>query len=46
MAKAKKKLANKYDEKLSINGTFDDVVKVMVAGNPTPKPKPVKPKKK
>lgn len=46
MAKAKKKRADKYDNKLAINGSFDDVIKVSVAGNPAPKPKPVKPKKK
>ncbi len=50
MPKAKKKAAKKrahnYDEKLAINGTFEDVIKLSVAGNPAPKPKPVKPPKK
>lgn len=46
MAKAKKKRADKYDSKLAINGSFEDVIKVMVSSNPAPKPKPVKPKKK
>jgi hypothetical protein len=46
MAKAKKKRADKYDSKLAINGSFEDVIKVMVTpGNPAPAPKPVKPKK-
>ena len=45
MAKAQKKRADKYDSKLAINGSFEDVIKVMVTGNPAPKPKPVKPKK-
>jgi hypothetical protein len=39
MAKAKKKLASKYDEKLAINGSFEDVIKVMVTPTPTPAPK-------
>jgi hypothetical protein len=39
MAKAKKKRAEKYDTKLAINGSFADVIKVSMAGNPTPKPK-------
>jgi hypothetical protein len=30
MAKAKKTRAKKYDEKLSINGSFEDVIKVSV----------------
>lgn len=30
MAKAKKKRADKYDEKLAINGTFEDVIGVSV----------------
>jgi hypothetical protein len=37
MAKPKKKRAEKYNEKLSINGTFEDVIKLSVAGNPAPK---------
>jgi len=31
---------------LVVNGTFDDLIKASVSGNPKPKPKPVKPKKK
>jgi hypothetical protein len=47
MAKAKKKRADKYDSKLAINGSFEDVIKVMVTpGKPATAPKPVKPKKK
>jgi hypothetical protein len=42
MAKAKKKRASKYDEKLAINGSFEDVIKVMVT--PT-KQEPKKDKK-
>lgn len=30
MAKAKKKRASKYDQKLAINGTFEDVIRVSV----------------
>jgi hypothetical protein len=43
MAKAKKKRASKYDEKLAINGSFEDVIKVSVSSNPKPDPKQVKP---
>ena len=43
MAKAKKKRADKYDNKLAINGSFEDVIKVSVTPG---KPKPVKPPKK
>jgi hypothetical protein len=46
MAKVKKKRASKYDEKLAINASFEDVIKISVAGNPAPKPKPAKPLKK
>jgi hypothetical protein len=47
MAKAKKKRAYKYDTKLAINGSFEDVIKVMVTPMPAPKKeiKPVKKKK-
>ncbi|HSZ34976.1 MAG TPA: hypothetical protein VK772_16785 [Puia sp.] len=31
MVNAKKKRADKYDTKLAINGSFEDVIKVMVA---------------
>ena len=40
MAKAKKKRADKYDEKLAIEGTFEDVIKVSVPPQPKqPDPK-------
>ena len=43
MAKAKKKRADKYDSKLAINGSFEDVIKVMVTpGKPVEKLKPKK----
>lgn len=43
MAKAKKKRADKYDTKLAINGSFEDVIKVMVTPQ-KPEPKPAKKK--
>ena len=43
MAKAKKARAAKYDDKLAINGTFDELIKV--SANYTP-PKKEKTKKK
>lgn len=43
MAKAKKPRANKYDEKLAVNGTFEEFVKVSV--NYTPKQKEAAKKK-
>jgi hypothetical protein len=43
MAKAKKTRSDKYDEKLAIDGTFDELIKVSV--NYTP-PKKEKAKKK
>ena len=50
MAKAKskptKKRAEKYDTKLEINDRFEDIIKLSVAGNPAPNPKPIKPPKK
>ncbi|MDP4212258.1 MAG: hypothetical protein Q8926_06495 [Bacteroidota bacterium] len=47
MRKAKKKRADKYDTKLAIEGSFEDVIKVSVTpGKPATPPKPVKPKKK
>jgi len=47
MAKTKKKRADKYDNKLAISGSFEDVIKVSVThGKPATAPKPVKPKKK
>ena len=40
MAKLKKKRADKYDSKLAINGSFEDVIKVMVTpGKPGITPK-------
>lgn len=46
MAKEKKKRATKYDEKLAINASFDDIIKLS-AEPYTPKPKKVnKPQKK
>jgi len=44
MAKTKKKRAEKYDEKLAIEGSFEDVIKVSV--NYTPKEKKAAKKKK
>lgn len=35
MAKAKKKRAKKYEEKLSIKGSFEDVIKVSVTPKKT-----------
>ena len=43
MAKAKKARAAKYDEKLAINGTFEELIKVSVNYIP---PKKEKAKKK
>jgi hypothetical protein len=37
--KPKKKRANKYDEKLAINGSFEDVIKVSTNYNPAKKEK-------
>jgi hypothetical protein len=46
MAKAKKKRASKYDTKLAINASFDEIIKVSVTPY-TPSPKKIdKPKKK
>jgi hypothetical protein len=42
MAKAKKKLSNKYDNKLAITGSFEDIIKIS-AEPYAPKPKPIKP---
>lgn len=44
MAKAKKTRAKEYDEKLSIDGSFSDVIKVSVT--PTEKKEPPKKKTK
>jgi hypothetical protein len=50
MAKAKKKKrADHYDEKLSINGSFEDVIRISVNPKPEEKKeeeKPVQKKKK
>jgi len=45
MAKAKKKRSDKYDNKLAITGSFEDVIKVSVTPG-KPVTKPVKPLKK
>jgi hypothetical protein len=44
--KQKKKRASKYDTKVAINGSFEDVIKLSVAANLAPKPKVKKEKKK
>ncbi len=46
MAKVKKNRAAKYDEKLAINGTFDELVKVSVNYTPSKKGKAEEPAKK
>jgi hypothetical protein len=47
MPKAKKPRASKYDEKLAVNGTFEEFVKVSVYYTYTPKDNAKKePKKK
>ena len=45
MATEKKKRANKYDEKLAINGTFDELIKVSVNYTPPKKEKKAAKKK-
>ncbi len=45
MAKAKKKRADKYDEKLAIKGTFEDVIGVSVKPLPAKEPDPKQDKK-
>jgi hypothetical protein len=45
MAKAKKARASKYDEKLAIVGTFDELVKVTVSPITPKKAAPKKPAK-
>jgi len=46
MAKAKKPRAKKYDEKLAVKGSFEDVIKLSVTPQ-KPEPKKIdKPKKK
>lgn len=45
MAKQKKKRAEKYDPKLAIKGSFEDVIKVSVTPTPSKKEKPKKEKK-
>ena len=42
MAKGKKLHADKYDEKLAINNTFDDLIKVFANYTPAKKAKAVK----
>jgi hypothetical protein len=47
MTKAKKPRATKYDEKLSIDGSFEDVIRVSVQpGKPKEEPKKAVKKKK
>jgi hypothetical protein len=46
MAKEKKQRADKYDEKLAINGTFADLIKVSVNYTPSRKAKKAAKKKK
>jgi hypothetical protein len=47
MGKAKKKRADRYDEKLAINGSFEGVIMLSVtAGKPATAPKPVRPPRK
>jgi hypothetical protein len=46
MAKAKKPRAAKYDEKLAINGTFEDLIKLSANYTPPKKEKAKKPAKK
>ena len=46
MAKAKKARAAKYDEKLAINGTFEDLIKVSANYTPPKKEKAKKTSKK
>lgn len=41
-AKTAKKRAKKYDNKLAINGSFDDVMKVFAGGAGKPKETPKK----
>jgi hypothetical protein len=46
MAKAKKKRADKYDTKLAINATFDEIIKVSTEPYTPKDEKDSKPKKK
>jgi hypothetical protein len=46
MAKSKKKRAKKYEDKLAINGSFEDVIKVSVQPQEKQKETPKKPTKK
>jgi len=46
MAKAKKPRADKYEEKLAIDGTFDELIKVSVNYTPPKKAKKTAKKKK
>jgi hypothetical protein len=46
MAKAKKKRADKYDTKLAINATFDEIIKVSAEPYKPVDKKTDKPKKK
>jgi hypothetical protein len=46
MAKVKKPRADKYEEKLAINGTFEDLIKVSANYTPPKKAKKAAKKKK
>ena len=46
MSKAKKTRANKYEEKVAINGSFADVIKVSINYTPPKKKNKNKPAKK
>lgn len=46
MAKAKKQRGNKYDEKLAVEGTLDELVKISVNYTPKEKAKKKVPAKK
>lgn len=43
---ASKKRASKYEKKLSIDGSFEDVIKVSITPDDKPKEEPKKEKKK
>ncbi len=46
MAKAKKKRAHKYDEKLAINASFEEIIKVSATPYKPEEKKVIKPAKK
>jgi len=45
LKQSKEKRAEKDDDKLARNGSFQDVIKGSMPGNSAPQPKPTKPKK-